>query len=607
MSHWILIGVGLFEDFFPEFAHAFLIFERNENLMGNFALNQSGGNTGQTMGLAKGLFTPVVTREISGQIMPGFQGGQSFLHMLKNARQADDSGRIMHESRAYERTRQERSRLLENREREKQLEHRTDSKTPDAQRVAPEKKSEEIQAKKEKPAPEEKPQAVDENHKAESARKKAGPQDDNHETQKATTNEDPGETRGKQKPSGNRDKKKSGQKSDNAEGAGESELNRGIEELISRAVDGFHEKPATKQAIADDKVNENKSRGKKNSNKAGALPADTDLNNAEISGKKSELSATETNVLLNAKDLKDAASKLTDKEKADSKKMGKNSTSKTTKDFLSEELSSDKTGVKKNEPLLDPRKWNINGKVTPDSKNKYDRNTKSNLSRMGENGDKTSSARVSVSEIFKDEGLKSVMEPNRPGMESTFLRRTGVVDTRTSLTEGARGEKSENAAANRDLFNKLVEKARVNLGPRGVSTASIRMNPPELGRMTLNLKLNNSRLEAKLLVDSVAAKNLLSEDLEGLRQDLRLQGIQVDSFSIKVREPEESRDSSAFGEQNLNNDNLDNNQGRESGERDEQNGSEKERVHRELSGPGEDEYGVNLAGKKSVSTVNVSV
>ena len=98
-------------------------------------------------------------------------------------------------------------------------------------------------------------------------------------------------------------------------------------------------------------------------------------------------------------------------------------------------------------------------------------------------------------------------------------------------------QKEEIARENRRLFNDLVERARVNVQSNGDSTASIRMNPAALGRMTLNLDVRQNAVHARIVVESDAARRMLTDEMENLRQELTRQGIHVESLSIRVREP----------------------------------------------------------------------
>lgn len=126
--------------------------------------------------------------------------------------------------------------------------------------------------------------------------------------------------------------------------------------------------------------------------------------------------------------------------------------------------------------------------------------------------------------------------------------RTMFLDSMNSLRDPLRGmdrleEKARVAADNRNLFNELVEKARLNLGADGRSSASIRMRPEALGTMTLNLRMQEGHLDAKLVVESKSAHKVMMEEIEHLKAELRAQGIQVDSFSIHIRESAESQQS----------------------------------------------------------------
>ncbi len=97
-------------------------------------------------------------------------------------------------------------------------------------------------------------------------------------------------------------------------------------------------------------------------------------------------------------------------------------------------------------------------------------------------------------------------------------------------------DQAELARENRRLFNELVEKARVNVQSNGNSTASIKMNPAALGRMTLNLEVHQNQVHARILVDSDVAKRVLMDEMDHLRAELGRQGITVESLSIRVRE-----------------------------------------------------------------------
>ncbi len=97
-------------------------------------------------------------------------------------------------------------------------------------------------------------------------------------------------------------------------------------------------------------------------------------------------------------------------------------------------------------------------------------------------------------------------------------------------------QREETLQANRRLYSELVEKARVNLRSDGSSTATIRMRPPSLGYLTLNLEVDQKRVAARLVVESESALRILKEEMEYIRQELLRQGVQVESISIRLRD-----------------------------------------------------------------------
>jgi len=85
-------------------------------------------------------------------------------------------------------------------------------------------------------------------------------------------------------------------------------------------------------------------------------------------------------------------------------------------------------------------------------------------------------------------------------------------------------------------FKGMLEKARFDLEDTGRSTASIRLRPESLGVMTVNLETRGETVKGSVIVESQAALKAVERELETLRADLRLQGISVTEFSVKVRE-----------------------------------------------------------------------
>ncbi|MBL8018519.1 MAG: flagellar hook-length control protein FliK [Leptospirales bacterium] len=102
----------------------------------------------------------------------------------------------------------------------------------------------------------------------------------------------------------------------------------------------------------------------------------------------------------------------------------------------------------------------------------------------------------------------------------------------------APAEKEKLTQETKHLFNQLVEKARINLGSDGQSSASLRLKPEQLGSVTLNLKVYGNVVEAKVLVENDSVKKLVKDEMDQLQRELKRQGFSVDAIEIRVREPQ---------------------------------------------------------------------
>ncbi|MCB1168189.1 MAG: flagellar hook-length control protein FliK, partial [Leptospiraceae bacterium] len=100
---------------------------------------------------------------------------------------------------------------------------------------------------------------------------------------------------------------------------------------------------------------------------------------------------------------------------------------------------------------------------------------------------------------------------------------------------------NEAPAFDRKQFQEMVEQARVRLSADGKSTASIRMNPENLGRMHLDLVMKDNVLSGRLLVENHAAFKHIKDEIEGLRAELAKHGIQLEGLSVKTRETVQSQ------------------------------------------------------------------
>ena len=98
-------------------------------------------------------------------------------------------------------------------------------------------------------------------------------------------------------------------------------------------------------------------------------------------------------------------------------------------------------------------------------------------------------------------------------------------------------------AVNRAKLIQRVSKAFQHLGPDG-GHVRLRLAPAELGTVRLEMRMNDRRIQARVVAESEAAGSALREHLPELRQRLESQGIQIERFEIEVESSErESRSS----------------------------------------------------------------
>lgn len=82
----------------------------------------------------------------------------------------------------------------------------------------------------------------------------------------------------------------------------------------------------------------------------------------------------------------------------------------------------------------------------------------------------------------------------------------------------------------------------------GKTEVTIALRPDNLGRVNLNLVSQNGVLSAQITAESNQVREMLSNGLDTLRQNLSEQGINVNKITINVQEPAPSNNNSDFGQ-----------------------------------------------------------
>jgi flagellar hook-length control protein FliK len=88
----------------------------------------------------------------------------------------------------------------------------------------------------------------------------------------------------------------------------------------------------------------------------------------------------------------------------------------------------------------------------------------------------------------------------------------------------------------RSEFESLVKSIRMNRGTKS-SSATIRLNPPELGKMKIHAQMSDDVLRVRIEAASSSARHLLTERSSELLAALRERGIDVHRFEVIQPEP----------------------------------------------------------------------
>src|SRR5690606_26942646 len=97
------------------------------------------------------------------------------------------------------------------------------------------------------------------------------------------------------------------------------------------------------------------------------------------------------------------------------------------------------------------------------------------------------------------------------------------------------GEPNGGPTIDRARFVQRVEGAMKAAHQRD-GKIQVRLSPPDLGSVKIELAVQNGVLSAKLEAETPAARNLLLDSLPALRERLAQQDIRIEKFDVDVRD-----------------------------------------------------------------------
>ncbi len=143
---------------------------------------------------------------------------------------------------------------------------------------------------------------------------------------------------------------------------------------------------------------------------------------------------------------------------------------------------------------------------------------------------------LGVSQTAGTESARAVS--NTPGNAGTQAElQQGLAKNKSSKSMTANdktnGDAKTQSAGEASPFDKLVRSIRMQGGAK-YSSATIRLDPPDLGRMRVDVRMSGDELQISVRTESQEAKQLLMGRVADLRAALEQAGIQIDRYDVSA-------------------------------------------------------------------------
>ncbi len=153
---------------------------------------------------------------------------------------------------------------------------------------------------------------------------------------------------------------------------------------------------------------------------------------------------------------------------------------------------------------------------------------------------------LGASRIGEVQGARATAAPNATDQRASSNDRQAQTSVRPKQAPSTASESKVVRENDRTPFDKLVGKMRLRMSENR-STAQLRLNPPELGRIRVDVRLAGDRLVVAVQAESESARELLSQRAEGLKATLKEHGIQIDRFEVVTNTSGDSPDTNVVG------------------------------------------------------------
>lgn len=246
----------------------------------------------------------------------------------------------------------------------------------------------------------------------------------------------------------------------------------------------------------------------------------------EKNSEKSDSQKEQTVLKDQSQSLKDTKAETAEKTSSIGKQEWKNQPSEKTEGKEKDVAQKISERDERSEIRREVSKWDMQKeRVRAEGKSQTDQNASSNATK-----ESIPSVGSNTSSQSFDSGKD---QQNGSAMRNEFIQSLQSKD-RTKEPANAQVASRMTKEEMKANFDRLVQTAKIQIINQGKSQAEIHMNPKDLGRMILKISVNKDKVEGKIMVDSESVKSALQADLSQLKEDLKSQGLTLQSLQIDV-------------------------------------------------------------------------
>jgi len=137
-------------------------------------------------------------------------------------------------------------------------------------------------------------------------------------------------------------------------------------------------------------------------------------------------------------------------------------------------------------------------------------------------------------ELKHDSGsaeLKGETTSKQPQVRSLTFELSESVETAKKAVAAKQSARNQDVADPYKVVDQVLQKVKIQLQP-GISKVEMQLEPKHLGKVRVQLVMENNQLNAKLTTGSVAVQDILQQSLSQLKQTLQAQGVVVESLNV---------------------------------------------------------------------------